>query len=164
MYIIDSLCGIYNRNGFRRCAEQMLSECKKKHLPMMISFIDMDGLKTINDTYGHDDGDYALKLLARAIQESCSGDQVCARVGGDEFIIVGTGCTQADADRMEQTLAERLSVLNDAEQKLYHVSASVGTFITDIREDMKLFTLIMQADQKMYQMKKARHSAEGLPE
>ena len=158
MFIIDPLCGVYNRNGFKRSADKIFHECCRLHTQMMIAFIDMDGLKYINDNFGHDEGDCALKALAKAIQQSCIGDRICARVGGDEFVVIGSDCTQADADRLETQITRRLEELNEGSGKPYSVSASIGTYITEITEDMKLYTLISYADQKMYRIKKDKHS------
>ena len=84
LYVIDPLCGIYNRNGFIRLADKMFRECLAESETLMISFIDMDGLKFINDSYGHDEGDFALRRLAEVIHSCCTGDQICARFVGDE--------------------------------------------------------------------------------
>ncbi|MBQ4465400.1 MAG: diguanylate cyclase, partial [Oscillospiraceae bacterium] len=67
LYVIDPLCGIYNRNGFIREADIIFRRCEASGDPVMIGFIDMDGLKMINDNYGHKEGDFALQRLASAI-------------------------------------------------------------------------------------------------
>lgn len=162
LYVTDPLCGIYNRSGFLRLADKLFRECCTEHKPLMISFIDMDGLKLINDNYGHDEGDFALRELAHAIRSNCVGNQICARFGGDEFIVIGSGFTQEEAQRFEKTFADRLTTVNGIIHKPYPLSASVGTFITEVEEDMKLFALISQADQIMYEQKKRKKTSRYL--
>ena len=162
LYVTDPLCGIYNRNGFIRLADGIFRSCASTGAPLMISFIDMDGLKLINDNYGHDEGDFALQRLAEAIRESCTDGCICARFGGDEFLMVGAGFTEEEAKRIEQQLADRITGMNSIIGKPYTLSASIGTFVTYIQEGMKLFSLISQADQIMYEQKKKKRTSRYL--
>ena len=70
LYAIDSLTGIYNRNGFKRSSNEEFKRCIEEQKPVMIMFADMDGLKVINDMFGHDEGDFALKKVAYILEES----------------------------------------------------------------------------------------------
>lgn len=162
LYVIDPLCGIYNRTGFLRKADEMFRKSCSGHDSLMISFIDMDGLKLVNDNYGHDEGDFALRKLASVIKENCTGDQICARFGGDEYIVIGTGFSQEDADAFEARFTKNLEKANAEIKKPYTLSASIGTFIAHPNSEMKLFTLISQADQIMYERKKLKHSSRYL--
>ncbi|MBR5370694.1 MAG: GGDEF domain-containing protein [Oscillospiraceae bacterium] len=162
LYVIDPLCGIYNRTGFLRKADDLFRESCAKHENIMISFIDMDGLKLVNDNYGHDEGDFALRRLAAAIRENCTGNQICARFGGDEFIAIGTGFSQEDADDFEARFTSSMEQADKELNKPYKLSASIGTFLTEASPEMKLFTLISQADKIMYERKKLKHSSRYL--
>ena len=123
---------------------------------LMLGFIDMDGLKYVNDNFGHDDGDLALKMLADVISECCGERLTCARFGGDEFIVIGSGLTEAETARFEQAFQEKLNAVNAVSGKPYRVDASIGTFLTEVTPDMKLFELIAEADQVMYEQKKRK--------
>lgn len=162
LYVIDPLCNIYNRNGFIRLADQMYKRCEASGESMLISFIDMDGLKLVNDNYGHDEGDFALQRLATVISETCTGDQICARFGGDEFIIIGTRAQQADVEHLEQNFKKRLALMNAVISKPYELAASIGTFVTEIDPETRLFSLITQADQMMYEQKKRKRTSRYL--
>ena len=162
LYVMDPLCGIYNRNGFLRLADKTFRACCESGEPLMISFIDMDGLKLINDNYGHDEGDFALRKLASTIAENCTGNQVCARFGGDEFIVIGSGFTEKDAEQFEQRFLRQLSDINGVIRKPYELGASIGTFITKVTPNMKLFPLISKADQIMYEQKKRKRTSRYL--
>lgn len=162
LYVMDPLCGIYNRNGFLRLADQIFKRCCESHEPLMISFIDMDGLKLINDNYGHDEGDFALRKLASVIHENCIGNQICARFGGDEFIVIGSSFTEKQAAQFEQRFTRRIAEINAIIKKPYELGASIGTFITEVSPDMKLFSLITKADQIMYEQKKRKRTSRYL--
>lgn len=162
LYVIDPLCGIYNRNGFIRLADQMFKHSLQMHETLMISFIDMDGLKYVNDNYGHDEGDFALHKLAEIIRKCCRSGQICARFGGDEFITIGTGLTQDDAEMFEQDFFKQLKEVNSVINKPYELNASVGSYVTAVEPDMKLFALIAKADQIMYEQKKRKSTSRYL--
>jgi len=162
LYVIDPLCGIYNRNGFIRLADKMFRKCTENGDAVMIAFIDMDGLKYINDEFGHDEGDFALQQLAAVIRDICTGDTVCARFGGDEFIAAASGVTEDAGSRIETNFKNRLTEINQSLGKPYTISASIGTFITNVTKDMKLFSLIAQADQIMYEQKKRKKTSRYL--
>lgn len=162
LYVIDPLCGIYNRNGFIRLADQIFRHSRETHDSLMISFIDMDGLKYVNDNFGHDEGDFALRQLAAIISESCTDTQICARFGGDEFIIIANGMTEEDAKDFEQRFRLKLAEANKIIGKPYELSASIGTYVTFVEPEMKLFTLIAKADQVMYEQKKRKATSRYL--
>lgn len=159
LYIIDPLCDVYNRNGLTRLADEMLNQCRMTGRKLAVSFIDMDRLKYINDTYGHDEGDIALRSLARVIRELCTGDMVCARMGGDEFLAIGTGMDAEQIRQFEAQFAEHLNLLNERARKPYRLSASIGTVLTEVSAETKLYTLISGADKVMYAQKKKHHAA-----
>ncbi|MBP0967129.1 MAG: GGDEF domain-containing protein [Oscillospiraceae bacterium] len=156
LYVIDPLCGIYNRNGFIRLADQIFRHCMQSGDALMLGFIDMDGLKFVNDNFGHDDGDFSLKLLADVISECCGERLICARFGGDEFIVIGSGLTEAETAQFERQFHERLEAVNLVSGKPYRVDASIGTYLTEVTPEMKLFELIAEADQVMYEQKKRK--------
>lgn len=162
LYVIDPLCGIYNRNGFIREADKLYRKCIENHERLMIAFIDMDGLKLINDNYGHKEGDFALQRLAFVIRDTCTDTQICARFGGDEFVIVGAGCTENDAETLERSFMKRLTEINEIIQKPYQLDASVGTFVSDVKADVTLFNMITAADQIMYEKKKRKKTSRYL--
>ena len=156
LYVSDALCGIFNRNGFIRLANQIFRECMQSGQPLMIGFIDMDGLKYVNDNFGHEEGDFSLRTLAQVISECCGNTFTCARFGGDEFILIGKNANEADAEAFEKRFTEKLAETNTVINKPYPLAASIGTYVTTVTEDMKLFELIKHADQIMYEQKKRK--------
>ena len=162
LYVSDALCGIFNRNGFIRLADRIFRECMLSGQPLMIGFIDMDGLKYVNDNFGHEEGDFSLRTLANVISECCGKNYTCARFGGDEFILIGKNASEADAAAFEKLFTEKLAETNLSIQKPYPLSASIGTYVTTVTEDMKLFELIKLADQIMYEQKKRKTTSRYL--
>ena len=159
LYVIDPLCGIYNRNGFINIVDKSFNECVSEHKKIMLTFVDMDGLKFINDNYGHNEGDFAIKKLAEAITEASRPDSVCARFGGDEFVIFNKNVCEKDSEAFARKLSRKLDTKNEIFNKPYKISASVGSIIVVASEETTLFNLIQQADDAMYEIKKKRKTS-----
>ena len=162
LYTTDPMCGIFNRNGFIRMADKILKKAREEHSKILLAFIDMDGLKFINDNYGHKEGDFALQRLATAIHDCCKKNMICARFGGDEFIILGGEAHDADIEPLEGTLRKRFSDMNRAVSKPYQIDASVGMFVTPVNEEDTLFGLITEADTLMYEQKRRKKTSRYL--
>lgn len=162
LYVIDPLCNIYNRNGFIRVADGVFKRCAASRSKIMISFIDMDGLKLINDNYGHNEGDFALQRLACVIKDSCTDGHICARFGGDEFIIFGSDADEDDVQALERRFEARIVEMNRIINKPYELSASIGTCLAEAGPDTLLFKLITMADEKMYEQKKRKKTSRYL--
>ncbi len=162
LYVNDPLCNIFNRNGFIRAADNIFSRCKIHSEKLLISFIDMDGLKIINDNYGHKEGDFALQKLASIISSCCNEDRICARFGGDEFIILGSNASQDDIAKLENEFKEKIDSVNKVINKPYELSASIGTIVSEVTPNLLLFTLITQADEIMYERKKKKATSRYL--
>ncbi len=162
LYVIDPLCGIYNRNGFIRAADELFRSCQERQQKLLISFIDMDGLKNINDNYGHKEGDFSLQRLASVINECCRENKICARFGGDEFIIIGSDACEEDISTIENEFSIKLSNINSIIKKPYTIEASIGTIVTEVDREKTLFNLITQADELMYEKKKRKRTSHYL--
>ncbi len=156
--VLDPLCKIYNRNGFIMNADKIYKECIEEGSDIVVSFIDLDGLKLINDNYGHKEGDFAIVKTAEAISDCCSDDRVCARFGGDEFVAFGREDRHALMS-FEERLNKKLGEINADVSKPYSIAASIGTIIAPAAEDLKIMDIIQMADDKMYNIKKDRKAA-----
>jgi diguanylate cyclase (GGDEF)-like protein len=156
LYVLDSLCGIYNRCGFMNIAGRSFRECAKSKTPVMISFADMDGLKAINDTYGHSEGDRALKLLAAALRSCCGKNSICARIGGDEFVVFTVKAAEESRQTLENKFEHTLDDINNAANKPYRITASIGSVIITPAENDTIEGLLKKADDTMYEIKKRR--------
>lgn len=159
LYVIDPLCNIYNRNGFINIADDMFRDCVANHKNVMLSFIDMDGLKFINDNYGHNEGDFAIQRLASIIQECCGTKSICARFGGDEFVIFDADAAEGSDMALERRFNAKIDNMNAIIKKPYMLSASIGSIITSADNSDTLYSIIKQADEKMYEIKKQKKNS-----
>nr|MCR4806986.1 GGDEF domain-containing protein [Lachnospiraceae bacterium] len=156
MSVRDSMTDLYNRRGMTFRLENMLP---KDHIgeKVFVAVIDMNGMKKINDTYGHLEGDYCIKVLSSAVKQCALPDEICVRAGGDEFYIIGigdydAGTMGARADGFRAALRE----LHSKAGKDYEISASVGMVTETIDENTNIDAVINRADKKMYEEKMKR--------
>lgn len=159
LYVIDPLCNIYNRNGFIKIADDMLKDCIENQKSLVMAFIDMDGLKYINDNFGHNEGDFAIQRLAGVVNDSCDKRCICARFGGDEFIIFGAGMTEKDTAMLERRFNAKIEEINHIVKKPYPISASFGSYVTVPDSNTTLYGIITVADERMYEIKKKRKNS-----
>lgn len=151
IYVSDALTGIYNRHGFYRNIGDILKNSRKNKIPFTIISLDMDGLKKINDTYGHAEGDYSLRTIAQAMKKAMNTNEVCSRFGGDEFIIAF--CCQDGMKRGKEimdTIEHNLKNVNEFGTKPYYVNVSMGVYSKVCEEQDTLDDFIKYADDLMY--------------
>ncbi len=160
--VTDSLTGIYNRNGYNSIAVEMFEIAKDENKGFFMLVGDMNNLKTINDTYGHIEGDESIKATANAIQSACDVNEKCFRIGGDEFIIIGAGeYTDASIREKLSKVEEHLKDHNQKSGKPYRVSISLGYKYAPANSFDSIKDALASADEKMFANKqeyKSRHN------
>lgn len=148
VYMKDSLSGLLNRNGFNNLIAGIME--RKIETSMAIISMDMDNLKKINDTHGHAEGDEALHDFGRIIDDVIENEEISARIGGDEFIIVICGEDAATrARQIIEDIRESLDIYNKTSGKDYTLQASMG-FFADKVSGNTLDYFIRKADNLMY--------------
>ena len=155
LYTTDPLTGLYNRFGFERYSSDMLDACTKDKKPLVAVFFDLDGLKLINDEFGHEIGDIAIKTVAEALKEVSDDQDVIVRLGGDEFLAL---CSR-DNETIETKIKRVDEVLEKKNKELdlpFYVSASGGYRSVIPDENTDIDELIEEADQAMYEVKKKK--------
>lgn len=157
MSAFDSLTGLYNRVGFQIQADKYKMYAKSSGRSLYISFIDIDGLKKVNDTYGHHEGDWLIKTIAECLRKASREEEVCMRFGGDEFIVLGLE-NVADGRHLEfeQEFQNHIRQVNESQKREYPVSASIGSYTIDDVEHTNLQIVIERADMEMYLRKKKK--------
>lgn len=153
MWIYDTLTGIYNRAGFFKLSEPIVSECIKEKLPICVIFMDVDGLKEVNDKYGHDEGDILIKTIADILKDTKRHGEIIMRYGGDEFVLLAANYTEEQANACVQKLEFAMNRYNSTGEKPYEIDASIGYCITKLSHPEELNTLIEDADHEMYKKK-----------
>lgn len=152
---LDELTMLSNRRGFEALAGQALSVCKRLRKPASLLFFDLNGFKTINDTYGHAEGDRALMTFAEVLRKELRDSDVIGRIGGDEFVAVLTDSTGAQSKAIAQRLRQTLGTLNQASGRRYDIRCSVGQVEYDAERHASVASLLAEADSAMYVDKKA---------
>lgn len=155
--IRDALTGIYNRKGFNLYSTQIFEKANKENKKLFVLSADLDDLKVINDTYGHLEGDNAIITVARALNSSCDENEICARTGGDEFMVLG--CADYDEERISEFIAnvnKYIRKYNKNSNKPYEVALSIGHQFGYVASDSSLGEYINESDKVMYLNKAAR--------
>lgn len=157
---IDELTQVLNRRGFMEKAEKELKKAVKNGLSGMVFFADMDGLKKINDTYGHKVGDLAIQTEARVLSAAFRNSDIVGRLSGDEFAILSTGLTKGYISAI-RTRIEQLNLLLSQEAGLpVTLSLSLG-HVAFTPEKSNLDALLSRADEKLYEEKEIKHASKN---
>lgn len=146
-WLHDELTGSYVRAAGLVELEREIIQAERTEHSYVLAFIDVDGLKTVNDTFGHDAGDDHLRAVARCIRDVVRDYDVVVRYGGDEFI-----CGLADAHVAD--VVERFDRMNATLNEANHASVSVG--VAERQQGEDLADLISRADADMYESRKRR--------
>lgn len=151
----DSLTGVFNRKGITEAFSQTVQTDKGA-----VIFIDLDKFKAINDTFGHEAGDRALKLVAEKLQSFARPHDIVARIGGDEYVMVFSNMDKDVAEARTQEIRNMFDTLtikavaDDANSVIVRVGASVG--MECFTENEVFESVKARADKKMYEIKKSK--------
>jgi diguanylate cyclase (GGDEF)-like protein/PAS domain S-box-containing protein len=156
--LTDELTGLYNRRGFFTLAEQQTRMAKRNKNIVFILYADMDNLKVINDTFGHQEGDMALIETAKILKESFRDSDIIARIGGDEFVVMPIGATEMEAKITVNRLFRQTEIFNKARNHNYRLSLSVGITHYDPGRPATIADLLVFGDMAMYEDKKRKKS------
>lgn len=154
----DSLTGLINYRQLTRLLERALARATRRDSVVVIMFIDLDGFKAVNDTYGHATGDLVLQLVARRVQEKLRAEDALARLGGDEFVIMlEEVASREGALRVAQLALDQIRSVTEADGHPVSISASIG--ISSARgapgAARGSAALLGEADKAMYEAKQA---------
>ena len=156
IWIYDELTGVYNRAGFRKYAVNLIEEAVKRKVSVGVLFVDIDGLKAVNDTYGHEEGDIYIKSIAHLLEENCREGKLLTRYGGDEFVILLSGYGEKDVKTYISKIDSDIRNYRLQSDKQYRIDASIGYYVEANAANMNLEKIIEMADQNMYAVKKAK--------
>lgn len=158
MAILDSMTHVYNHEGFKTKAQELIDKNKERGILTFIMFADMDRLKQINDTYGHDDGDFCLKELADILASAVGDRGFIGRLGGDEFAMVASYREPNDEGKhFYDSINYLINEFNKKSGKPYKLSASLGGIMICPGDTFTLEEALNAADTKMYEQKQLHH-------
>ena len=150
----DTLTGISNRHSLYNKLEYIIAHSQRNKKNFSLLYIDLDGFKTVNDNYGHDVGDFLLQEVAHRVKEEIRKDDIFARIGGDEFVIVLTDVNKDFIATISQNILKNLSKTFYIKKQNINISVSIG-IATYPKDGEDIDTLVKNADSAMYVIKKS---------
>jgi two-component system, cell cycle response regulator len=153
----DELTGLLNRRGFMSMANQHIKIARRENWKLLLLFADLDGLKRINDNYGHPQGDVALRVIADTLRETFRTSDLVARLGGDEFIVLAPNVSPEGVETIIGRLQENVERHN-AGLSSYQLNLSWGVELFDPKQQPSFEDVIVSADQALYQHKRQKRS------
>jgi diguanylate cyclase (GGDEF)-like protein len=154
--LIDDLTGFNNRRGFLALAEHHANLAYRTGKTFLLAFVDLDGLKRINDTFGHQEGNRALVDTSIVLRDSFRQSDILARLGGDEFAILIAEAAENDIEAVHHRIYRKLRSFNAEPGRRYDLSFSVGIVPNDATQHSNLEQLLSQADALMYRQKQSK--------
>jgi diguanylate cyclase (GGDEF)-like protein len=152
----DALTDVPNRLGFTLLAGQSLRFCRRQSAPAALVYVDLDGFKHVNDTFGHAEGDRALVLFAEQLAAAARDVDVLGRLGGDEFALLLFNATERDAERVVARLRRSLAAADREQRRGYALGFSHGVVAFDARRHRTIGDMLMQGDARMYATKRGK--------
>lgn len=152
----DVLTGIKNRRGFYHSGEKLLEKNKAAGERTLVAYVDMNNLKIINDRYGHDEGDFSIKLISEILTEVAADTGLAGRVGGDEFALAVPALPTDEERTFVEKVYKRFREYNESSIKPFNVTVSVGTCMVEPGDTLTLKEAMTLADGKLYEEKQFR--------
>ena len=153
--LTDELTGLCNRRGFMAIAERQLKIGRRTGRGILLFFLDIDGMKEINDSLGHGEGDLALKRVAKALKMTFRDSDVIARLGGDEFAVLAIEASDNSEAIIRSRLAEDLKTVSPGETR-FAINLSLGAVRINLCSNASIGEWMVRADQAMYEQKRRR--------
>ena len=149
----DEMTGAYNRRGMYGLFRSMLSEAREGDA-LFVAVVDMDGLKYVNDTFGHGEGDFGIRAVCDTLHSVAKKGEICIRSGGDEFFLIGIGPygREEEAERA-RIFTEAIAQASEKAAKPYCISASIGCAVFPDCRQVSLDSALSEADERMYRYK-----------
>jgi len=158
MTMVDDLTGVYNRRGFMALAAQQLKLARRSKSPVILLYIDMDNLKRVNDSLGHQEGDLFLSRAAIVLRRSFREADILARIGGDEFAVLATEATRKSIETPMRRLRINLDEDNARMDDAHRLVLTTGVACYDPAAPRTLEKLLGEADRDMYDRKRQKRT------
>jgi diguanylate cyclase (GGDEF)-like protein len=154
--LTDDLTGLYNHRGFFTLAEHQLKTARRARQSSLLFYADLDGLKEINDAFGHSEGSLAIAKTAEVLRQTFRDTDIVSRLGGDEFAILAQNVPSDEAKNITARLEENLCTENKQNKHCYQLSLSVGALWIPHDSTMSIDQLVGKADRAMYEHKRSK--------
>ena len=157
MSVTDELTGAYNLRGLNLHGKQKLLDAKRSRNPLTVLYIDVDGMKDVNDSLGHSVGSELLRDVVTLLHNSFRENDIVSRIGGDEFAVIADSLDNEIVSAVHR-LNKAVADINASGNRPYTIGISIGTVSFDPRTNESLEHLIDRADAAMYKIKKERRT------
>lgn len=151
--LTDELTGLHNRRAFFVLAEEQLKLARRTKSKLLLVFADLDGLKRINDTFGHPEGSFALQKTAEILRDTFRQSDIVARLGGDEFAVLAIDVSDSSDPIITSRLEKKLNFYNERNGRGYDISLSIGIRRFDHSSTSSIEKMLEEADRAMYEQK-----------
>ncbi|QXM06188.1 diguanylate cyclase domain-containing protein [Crassaminicella indica] len=155
--LTDELTSLYNRRGFFSIIRHKFEFARRNKKGMLLFFIDIDGMKHINDNLSHNQGDCALIGTAKILKNTFHENDVLARIGGDEFVALSIDVKKQDIEKFINKLLDQQRAFNEESNYPFNISISIGAAYFDPENPVSIEELMARADKLMYEYKKRNH-------
>jgi diguanylate cyclase (GGDEF)-like protein/PAS domain S-box-containing protein len=159
---MDILTDVFNRRVGIAMLEKNLQIAKRNGSRLVINFLDVNGLKQVNDTYGHNEGDKLIVTVASVLKSCARNSDIIARMGGDEFLYILPDCSVEGAARVWERMTAEFEKINATGKNQYVISVSRGCAVYDPSYPQTADELIALADKLMYEDKKIYKEKHGI--
>lgn len=158
--LTDELTGLYNRRGFLALAEHQLKLALNKRFEkkLLVIYVDLDGLKQINDRFGHDEGSRAIVKTAEILKQSFRHSDLIARLGGDEFVVLAIEANEENTEMIVSRIRENIKNYNRLKNHAYELQFSFGVARFESETEFRIENLLKRADEAMYHQKKGKQT------
>jgi diguanylate cyclase (GGDEF)-like protein len=157
--MVDELTGLHNRRGFLTFAEQLVRLARRTARPLVLLFIDLDHLKRVNDSQGHEAGDEVLLEVSSLLRGTFRATDVIARIGGDEFVVLAIDAPPNTVSQLTHRLRDRIAQRNADPAHRDPLSVSMGAATLEVGATRSIEDLIAAADRAMYEHKREKAEA-----
>lgn len=157
--ITDGLTGINNRRGFLDKVQTQVTSQYNEGKQAIVVFADMDNLKQVNDTFGHKNGDFAIKSIANILEKSFEAEDIIGRIGGDEFVAFSFLDEMSKPSEIRAKISELTNELNENDGKPYYIDISVGITTFSCSPSMNIEEILHNADEALYENKKNKRKS-----
>ena len=155
--LTDDMTGLYNRRGFFTASKERLKLAQRNKQKLLFLFIDLDNLKWINDSFGHQKGDVAIEKFADILNKTLRKSDIKGRLGGDEFGVVAEEASENVPGLLEERLADEIKAFNAQHDQPFQLSISLGISYYNPEHPSTIEELMVRADRLMYAQKKIKH-------
>ena len=156
--LVDELTSLLNRRGFFSLGKQHINIALRAERQLLLFYIDLDGLKHINDRFGHHEGDRALIKIADILKETFRSSDLIARMGGDEFTVLAIDAVQESAENILNRLGNKLHTAN-LKNPVYNLSLSTGFARFDPQSATDLENMLIEADNALYRYRRKKNAS-----